>query len=110
MVEEQEVDPVIEAKRIVNRYLSELGWSNEFKEQIVRELIPAADREIKLRNADAMELVADEHFGVEIDRLRNERTKTSLAILAEVAEQLGKRKNISFFGKRIIKRIKEELE
>lgn len=108
MAEEGEIDPVAEGRRIVNRYLSELGWSKEYKNQTVRQLLPAIEKDVKMRQGDEMELMADEHFSAEIDGLRHERTKLSKQILAEVLKELEKRSDLTFFGKRIVKRLKEE--
>lgn len=109
MAEEEEIDPVAEGRRIVTKYLSELGWAKEYKRQTERQLIPAIEKDVKLRHGDEMELAADENFGAEIDRLRQEKTKSSKAILAEVLDQLKKRTDLSFFGKRIVNRLKEEV-
>jgi hypothetical protein len=105
-----EMDPGKEARRIVNKYLSELGWAKEQKNMVVRQLIPAIEKDVKLRQGDDMELAADEHFGTEVDRWRNERSKLSKAILSKVLELLGKRSDLSYFAKRMVRRLKEELQ
>jgi len=106
--DEIEIDPVAEAKRIVNRYLSELGWTGEFKRAVVRQLIPAIEKDAKMKQADEIALVADENFGAEVDKWRQEKSKTSKAVLSEILQLLGKRSDLSFFGKRIVNRLKEE--
>jgi len=105
-----EIDPGKEAKRIVNRYLSEVGWAKEYKNTAVRQLLPAIEKEVKLRQGDEMELAADEHFGTDVDRWREERTKLSRAVLSKIFELIGKRSDLSFFAKRMVSRIKEELQ
>jgi len=105
-----EIDPGKEARRIVNRYLSEVGWAKEYKNMAVRQLIPAIEKDVKLRQGDEMELAADEHFGTEVDKWRGERTKLSRAVMSKIIELLGKRSDLSFFAKRMISRLKEELK
>ena len=107
--EAPEIDPVVEARRIVNKYLSELGWAKEYKNMVVRQLIPAIEKDIKLRQGDEMELAADEHFGAELDKLRGERSKISKAVLVKILELLGKRSDLSYFAKRMVNRLKEDL-
>ncbi len=107
--ETPEIDPGKEAQRIVNKYLSELGWAKEFKNTVLRQLIPAIERDEKLKNADEMELAADEHFGEDVDRWRAERSAISKSVLRGIADRLGKRADLSFFGQRIIRRLKDEL-
>jgi hypothetical protein len=102
-----EIDPGTEARRIVNKYLSEVGWAKEYKNMAVRQLIPAIEKDVKLRQGDDMELAADEHFGTDVDRWRNERSKLSKAVLSKVLELLGKRSDLSYFAKRMVSRIKE---
>jgi len=105
-----EIDPAIEAKKIVNKYLSELGWAREYKNMAVRQLLPAIEKDVKLRQGDDMELAADEHFGTEVDRWRNERSKLSRAVMSKILELIGKRSDLSFFAKKMVSRIKEELQ
>jgi len=104
------MDPEAEARRIVNKYLSELGWAKEHKNMVVRQLIPAIEKDVKLRQGDEMELAADEHFGAEVDRWKGERTKFSAAVLSKILELLGKRSDLSYFAKRIVTRLKEEFK
>jgi hypothetical protein len=104
-----EIDAGLEARRIVNKYLSETGWAKEFKNMVVRQLIPAIEKDVKLRQGDDMELAADEHFCAEVDRWRAERSKISKAVLAKILELLGKRSDLSYFAKRMVNRLKEEL-
>ena len=105
-----EIDPEKEARRIVNRYLSEVGWAKEYKNTAVRQLLPAIEKDVKLRQGDEMELAADEHFGTDVDRWRQERTKLSRSVLSKILELIGKRSNLSYFAKRMVSRIKEELQ
>jgi hypothetical protein len=107
--ETPQIDPVIEAKRIVNRYLSELGWAREFRNTAVRQLIPETEKGVKLKNADEMELAADEHFGADVDIWRAERSDISKSVLRGIVDRLGKRSDLTYFGQRIIRRLKEEL-
>jgi len=109
MAEDSEIDPAAEGRRIVNKYLSEIGWAKELKRQTQRQLIPPIEKDVKMRRGDEIELAADEDFGAEIDRLRHEKDKLSKAILEEVYNQLKKRSDLSFFGKKIVNRLKENL-
>ena len=103
------MDPGAEARRIVNKYLSELGWAKEYKNMVVRQLLPAIEKDVKLRQGDEMELAADEHFGAEVDRWWGERSKLSKAVLSRIFELLRKRSDLSYFAKRMVNRLKGEL-
>ncbi len=107
--EKPEIDAGAEARRIVNRYLSELGWAREFKNMVLRQLLPAVEKDAKMRRGDEMELAADGNFGAEVDRWRAERSKTSKAVISKILELLGKRSDLSYFAKRMVNRMKEEL-
>ena len=107
--ETPQIDPVKEAQKIVNRYLSELGWAREFRNTVLRQLIPAIEKDVKLKNAEEMELAADEHFGADVDIWRAERSDISKSVLKAIVDRLGKRMDLTFFGQRIMKRLKEEL-
>jgi hypothetical protein len=104
-----EIDPEKEARRIVNKYLSETGWPNEIRKRTLGQALPAADREIKFKQVEQMELTADENFGAEVDKWRAERSKISRSVLSKIFELLGKRSDLTFFAKRIVHRLKEEL-
>jgi hypothetical protein len=103
------MDPAAEARKIVNRYLSEIGWTKEFKNQIIRQVIPPAEIDVKFKQADEMELAADEHFGAAVDSWRAERSDLSKAVLKEIVNRLGKRADLTYFGQRIVRRLKDEL-
>jgi hypothetical protein len=45
-----------------------------------------------------------------VDRWRTERTKLSKAVLSKILELLGKRSDLSYFAKRMLARLKEELK
>jgi hypothetical protein len=107
--ETPEIDAGAEARRIVNKYLSELGWAKEFKNMVLRQLLPAVEKDEKMRRGDEMELAADEHFGVEVDRWRAERSKISKSVLSKILELVGKRSDLSYFAKRMVNRLREEL-
>jgi len=104
-----QIDPAAEARRIVNKYLSEIGWTKEYKNQVIRELIPPIERNVKLKKIEEMELAADEHFGEDVDRWRAERSDISKSVLREIVARLGKRTDLTYFGQRIVKRLKEEI-
>lgn len=108
--EAPEIVPEIEAKRILNKYLSEIGWPNEMKKMASAQALSAADWDIKYRQIEEMELVADENFGAEVDKWRAERSKISRAVLSRIVELLEKRSDLTFFAKRIVSRLKEELK
>jgi hypothetical protein len=105
--EELVIDPATEGRRIANKYLSELGAARETREQIMREGIPEVHKILKLHKVEEMQLEADEEFGSEVDKWRKENTKIAKALLAEVYRILGKRSDLTFFGKRIVHRLRE---
>jgi hypothetical protein len=105
-----EIDPDTEARRIVSKYLSETGWPNEMKKMALAQALSAADRDIKFKQIEEMELAADENFGAEVDRLRAERSKISRAVLSKILKLLGRRSDLTFFAKRMVNRLKEELQ
>ena len=108
--ETPEIDPDKEARRIVNKYLSEIGWPNEMKKMAIAQIFTVAERDAKFSQIEEMELAADENLGAEMDRWRAERSKVSRAVLSRILELLGKRSDLTFFAKRMINRLKEELQ
>jgi len=105
-----EIDPDTEARRIVNKYLSEIGWPNEMKKMAIAQILTVADRDAKFSQIEEMELAADENLGAEVDRLRAENSKISRAVLSKILELLGRRSDLTFFAKRMVNRLKEELK
>ena len=106
---EEKIDPKVEGARIVNKYLSELGWAKEYKRSVARQLIPAIEKDPKLEDGDKMEEKAEENFGNEVDRWRSENTDEAREVLNAILKKIGKRRDLGFFGQRMIKRLKEEL-
>ncbi len=108
-----EFDPVAEGKRIVREYLSSLGWARARRRIIIREVRPAISREEqeeRYRDIDRAEEDAEEHFGKEVDRWRTEGTQSAKQVLETIVKELGHRIDLGFFGKRIVARLKDELE
>jgi hypothetical protein len=108
--EEQEIDPIEEARRIVGAYMIDLGWARRNINRVVNKFVPIHDKEAELRFAESIELDADEHFGQAVDIWRHDNSKTAKAVLSEILRLLGNRNDISFFGKRIMTRLRGELE
>jgi len=106
---EKEIDPKAEGLRIVKKYLSELGWARELKRMATFQLIPAIEKEPKLRQGDQMEENAEGNFALEVDRWRKEHTTTARDVLHVILNEMKRRPDLGFFGKRMIKRIKDDL-
>jgi hypothetical protein len=107
--EELEIDPIKEARRIVGAYMMDLGWARRNINRVVNKFVPAHDKDAELRFAESIELDADERFGQAVDIWRHDNSKTAKAVLSEILRLLGNRNDISFFGKRMMIRLKEEL-
>ena len=108
--EEQEIDPIKEARRIVGAYMIDLEWARRNISRVVNKFVPAHDKDAELRYAESIELDADERFGQAVDIWRHDNSKTAKAVLSEILRLLGNRKDLSFIGKRMIARLKGELE
>jgi len=106
--EEQEFDAAEEARKIVSGYINRLGWSTENKRMIINQLIPFAQMEPKLQDAEEVELSADEYFGGEVDRWRKDGSKRARQVLNEVLRLIEHRSDLSLMGKRMRARLKEE--
>jgi len=112
MAEEFE-EAIKEGKRIAHDYLSGLGWARSARQTTVRHVMPAwtrEDREEAFRRDDQRIEDAEECFGKEVDRWRKERTKFAKKVLETIVEEVKGRGDLGFFGKRIIARIKDELQ
>ena len=107
--EEKKIDAAAEGRRIAAAYVNALGWAKRHKDRVAAQLVPARDQLDQLRYGDELENNADEQFGAEVDRLLHDGSKLSRAILEEIYRRIGKRADLSFFGKRIIMRIKESI-
>jgi len=113
---EKGFDAVKEARRIVSRYFIDLGLARQNKSWIVERVIPNRDWESQthdvipdLRHAEDIELEADEKFGQEVDSWRNQATPEAKAVLEEIIKLLDHKPGISFFGKRMLARLKDEV-
>jgi len=104
-----QIDPVKEGRRITSIYLNELGWARDRKRMVTRQVITGVDREMKMHEADNIELSADEQFGAAVDKWRAEKSKVSREVLSEILRMLEKRRDISVLGKRMVSRIKEDI-
>jgi|GEM_PF-965159 len=108
-----EADYIAEAKRIVREYLSKLGWIRTHRGLVYREVRPAADREeteSKFRDLTQKEEDVEWRFGQDVDRWRKSDDKNRRIVLEEIVKALGHRRDLGFFGKRIVDRLKRELE
>ena len=108
--EAPQIDPAAEGRRIVSGYLNELGWAKEMMRMVVNQLIPAVQKAAKIEQAEEATSAADEHFGAEVDKWRADHTKLGRSVLKEIMKKMGKRSDLSYFGKRMMARIKEELQ
>ena len=68
------------------------------------------DRDQFLRRADEWETRAEEEFGQAVDKWRHNWSKTAKEVIRTIVEELDKRKDLSFFGRRIIEHCKHDLE
>ena len=111
MAEEQEINVQQEGNRIVNKYLSELGWAREYKREVARQLLPAIELEPKLADGDVMEQDAEGNFARECDEWRikvEEGSKDALDVLEIVYKRLKDRRDLGIIGKNMIHRLKDE--
>jgi len=111
MAEEFE-EAIKEGKRIVREYLSQLGWARTSTQTAVRHIIPEWTREEReeiFRKSDKRLEDAEEKFGKEVDAYRKENTEFARKVLETVYGQLKNRRDLGFFAKKMISRLKEEL-
>lgn len=108
--EAPQIDPAAEANKLVGRYMQDLGWAKINKNRVVNKPVAAHDKDAEMRYAEEIELAAEERFGQAVDALRNDDSVRSKSVLHEIVKLMGKRTDLSFFGKRIIGRLMEELE
>jgi hypothetical protein len=105
--EEKAFDAVAEGRKIANTYLSEIGAAREFREQVMREIGPEVRKILKLQKYEDMRAEADENLGADVDKWRKESSKDSNILLSEIYRILGNRTDLTFFGKRIVHRLRE---
>ena len=102
-----------EGMRIAREYLSKLGWVRAARQTTERQIIPAwtrEEREQAFREDDQKIEDAEERFGQEVDRYRKEGSQFAKEVLETVYNMLKNRRDLGFFGKRIVARIKDELQ
>ncbi len=83
----EDFDPVEEGKRIAREYLSKRGWAREWR-----------------RSEEA-----EETFSAKVERWRKDPSPQAKEVLRVIAQILGSRKDLGFFGKRIVDRLTREL-
>lgn len=108
-----EIDPKKEGKRIAHNYLSSLGWARQFRWTITREISPGWTREEmeeKFRRADQMEEEAEADFSQEYERWRKDDSLAAKEVLKTIYQELKNRKDLGFFGKRILARLRHRYE
>ncbi len=101
------------ARKIVREYLSGLMWSRAQRDSAYRAVLPAADREEmeeKFRQFEKREEDIEWRFGQEVDKWRKSEDPKRRIVLEEIVKALGKRRDLGFFGKSIVERLKRELE
>ena len=109
----EEADYIAEGKRIVREYLSGMGWVRSHRSMIYREVRPAVQREEaeeKFRQLSEKEEGVEWKFGQEVDRWRKSEDKNRRIVLEEIVKALGNRRDLGFFGRRIVDRVKREIE
>lgn len=109
----QDEDYVNEAKRIVREYLSGLVRIKAHRNMAVREVRPAvqnAEVEEKFRQLNQQEEDIEWKFGQETDKWRNSPDKGAKIVIGEIVKALGKRNDLGFFGKRIVERLKRNMD
>jgi hypothetical protein len=112
-VAEEELNPVKEGRRIVQEYLSKRGWALEWRRTLSRQLYPAVNREEfedKQRQCNQLEDDAEEIFSREVERWRKDSSPQAKEVLQTIVDGLGKRLDLGFYAKRIVERLKRELE
>jgi len=101
------------AKRIVREYLSGLGWIRTHRDNVYREIVPAMDREKeeeKFREFSRQEEDIEWKFSQAVEFWRKSNDPKRRIILEYIVKALVHRNDLGYFGKRIINRLKKELE
>ena len=109
----EESDYIAEGKRIVREYLSGMGWVRSHRSLIYKEVRPAVQREeaeVRFRQLREKEEDVEEKFGQEVDRWRKSEDKNRRIVLEEIVKALGNRRDLGFFGSRIVDRVKREIQ
>ena len=109
----EESDYIAEGKRIVREYLSGMGWVRSHRSLIYKEVRPAVQREeaeVRFRQLREKEENVEGKFGQEVDRWRKSEDKNRRIVLEEIVKALGNRRDLGFFGSRIVDRVKREIQ
>jgi hypothetical protein len=104
----EEKEPAVEARRIVGQYLNGLKFSTLNVDWAAGKLVPSRDKARDIDIAEEMRLDVDEKFGNEVDVHRKDGSDFSKAVIREIVRLLDKRTDLSFIGRRIVNRIKDE--
>ncbi|MEA3493599.1 MAG: hypothetical protein U9R38_04335 [Candidatus Margulisiibacteriota bacterium] len=106
-------DPKEEGRRIASEYLSKRGWARERRRSLDRQVNPGFQREEfeeKERQCDRTEEDAETLFSGKVELYRKDGSSQAKAVLWSIVDILGRRTDLGFFAKRIIDRLKRELE
>lgn len=108
----EDFDPIEEGKRIAREYLSKRGWAKEWRRSLERQLYPAVEREefeAKEKQCDEREEEAEGAFSAKVESWRKDPSPQAKEVLRAIVQMLGRRKDLGFFGKRIVDRLTKEL-
>jgi hypothetical protein len=109
----EEFNPKEIGRRIANEYLSKRGWAREWRRSLDRQIYPGFQREdfeAKEKQCDQAEEEAEEIFSAKIEEYRRDLTPQSKEVLWAIVDIMGNRTDLGFFAKRIVDRLKRELE
>ncbi|MFC1571121.1 hypothetical protein ACFL31_01050 [Candidatus Margulisiibacteriota bacterium] len=109
----EEFNPTEEGRRIAANYLSKRGWTRQRRQGLNRQLNAGFQREefeAKEQQCDLVEGEAEEIFSREVERWRQDGSAQAKEVLNKLVEMLGNRTDLGFFAKRIVERLKREME
>ena len=107
-----ESDYIIEAQRIIREYLSGMGWVRAQRNILYKELKPAVEREDVEQNFKQLAEKEEDiewKFGQEVDKWRKSDDPMRKIVLERIVQEVGRRNDLGFFGRRIVDRVKREL-
>ena len=109
-------DPKITARKIVSSYLSKLGWTKEWRRNVMNN-IPSnwekQDLDQRMESNDTFDKMIEEaeyEFSLKIEELKHSDSKIDKEILYEVYQLTKNRHDLGFFGKEIVAHLRKMFE
>ena len=105
MAETSDFDPIREARRITNSYLSSYSWSTHWQRVVLAEsplTLARKAQDEKIDRTQQMREAAEDQFSSEVEKWRNSDSRYKKEVLSNIVRILGPRKDLGYFARRAV--------